>query len=55
MKLRNFWLNKVNEKNLLKVVEWAHRQKIPVEQLSEAQIKEALQAYLREPSHLNEK
>lgn len=40
-----------NEKNVLKVVEWAHRQKIPVENLTEFLIVEALKAYLRDPSH----
>lgn len=51
MKLRNFWLNKKNEKNVLKVIEWAHRQNILVENLTVNEIIEAAKAYLREPSH----
>jgi len=51
MKLRNFWLNKKNEKNILKVVEWAHRQNILIEDLTAGNIIEAMQAYLRDPSH----
>jgi len=51
MKLRNFWLNKSNEKNILKVVEWAHRQGIVIESLTTDNIIEATKAYLRDPSH----
>jgi hypothetical protein len=51
MKLRNFWLTKKNEKNLLKVVEWAHRQNVPIENLDTNTIIEAMKAYLRDPSH----
>lgn len=51
MKLRNYWLNKKNEKNILKVVEWAHRHNRLVESLTEEEIIEAVQAYLRDPSH----
>lgn len=51
MKLRNFWLNKKNEANILKVLEWAHRQDIPVEKLKTCDIIEAMKAYLRDPSH----
>lgn len=42
---------KNNEKNLLKVVEWAHRQNIPLETLTMKEIIEASKAYLRDPSH----
>lgn len=51
MKLRNFWITKSNEKNILKVVEWAHRQGILIENLTDTQVIEALKAYLRDPSH----
>lgn len=51
MKLRNFWTNKKNEKNILKVVEWAHRQGILIESLTALEIVEAMKAYLRDPSH----
>ena len=50
MKLRNFWLNKSNEKNVLKVVEWAHRQEIMIECLTTCDIIEAMKSYLRDPS-----
>lgn len=51
MKLENFWLNNVNEKNILKVVEWAHRNRITVESLTSEMIVEAMKAYLRDSSH----
>ena len=51
MDSNNFSLAKQNEKNLLKVVEWAHRQNIKIEELTKDNIIEAMQAYLREPSH----
>lgn len=51
MNIKNIWLAKSEEKNLLKVVEWAHRQSIHIEKLSPSNIKEALQAYLRDSSH----
>lgn len=51
MVLRNFWLNKVNEKTLFKVVEWAHRNKRPVEELTKEEIYFAIKTYLRDPSH----
>lgn len=51
MELKNFWLNKVNEKNILKVVEWSHRQNILIESLSTEDIVEAMKAYLRDSSH----
>lgn len=47
----NFWLAKQNEKNILKVVEWAHRQEIKIENLTKDNIVEAMKAYLRDPSH----
>lgn len=51
MKLKNFWLNQVNEKNILKVVEWAHRHDREIESLSIETIVEAMKAYLRDSSH----
>ena len=51
MSLQNFWLNKVNEKNILKVIEWSHRQGLQVECLSIERIVEAMKAYLRDSSH----
>jgi hypothetical protein len=51
MNLRNFWLNRKNEKNILKVVEWAHRRGVLVENLKTNDIIEAMKAYLRDPSH----
>lgn len=41
----------MNERNILKIVEWAHRHKIQIEDLSLNEISEALRAYLRDPSH----
>ena len=51
MKLRNFWLNRKNEKNLLKVVEWAHRQGVLIEDLTASNIIEAVKTYLRDSLH----
>lgn len=51
MKLRRYTPMNANEKNILKVVEWAHRQKIKIEDLNLCQIVEAMKAYLRESSH----
>lgn len=51
MKLRNFWLNKKNEKTILKVVEWAHRHNKPIDRLSLEEVYEAAKSYLRDSSH----
>lgn len=51
MNIKNIWLAKSEEKNLLKVVEWAHRQSLLIENLSHSNIIEALQSYLRDSSH----
>lgn len=40
-----------NEKNILKVIEWAHRQNIKVEELSKEEIIEAAKSYIRESNH----
>lgn len=41
----------INEMNILKVVEWAHRQDIKVEKLKKEDILYALKVYLKESSH----
>lgn len=51
MKLRSYWLDRINEKTLLKIIEWAHRQGILVENLTQENIKEAIKAHLRDASH----
>lgn len=51
MKLRNHWLDKLKEKTLLKIIEWAHRHNKRVERLTDEDIKEAIKAYMREASH----
>lgn len=51
MNVINFWLTKSNEKNVLKVVEWAHRQGIQIETITNDNIAEALKTYLRDSSH----
>jgi hypothetical protein len=42
MHLRNFWLVKAKEKNLLKIVEWAQRNGLKVENLTRKEVIEAL-------------
>jgi hypothetical protein len=49
--LRNFWLNKSKEKNILKVVEWAHKNNRRVLSLQINEIVEAQKAYIRESLH----
>lgn len=44
MRFRSFWLNKAKEKNILKIVEWAQKQNILVENLSQEDIYMALKA-----------
>jgi len=51
MYYRNFWLSKKNEKNILKVVEWAHRNSIKVEDLTVQQIIESNTSHIRHSSH----
>jgi hypothetical protein len=51
MQINNFWIDRINEKNVLKVVEWAHRQGILIENLTISDIIEAAKSYLRDPSH----
>jgi hypothetical protein len=40
-----------NEKNILKIIEWAHRNKVLVENLTVEMIIEANHAYLRDSLH----
>jgi uncharacterized SAM-dependent methyltransferase len=49
--LRNFWLTKKYEKNILRVIEWAHRQDLKIQNLTKKNIYEALQTYMRDASH----
>lgn len=49
--LKNFWLVKAKEKNILKVVEWAHKNKKQVLSLEIYEIIDALKAYIRESLH----
>lgn len=49
--MSNFWLIQRYEKNILKVVEWAHRKKVPIESITKDEIIFALRVYLRDPSH----
>lgn len=51
MRYKNFWLMKAREKNILKVVEWAHRNGRMVESLTKKEVVEALRTYLRDSSH----
>jgi hypothetical protein len=51
MNFKNFWLAKRNEKNVLKVVEWAHRNSILIENISLEQIMDANLLFLRNSSH----
>jgi hypothetical protein len=51
MKLRNFWLNRLNEKNILKVVEWSHKNKRKVFSLKIDEIIDALKTYIRDSMH----
>lgn len=47
----NFWLMKKKEKNILKVVEWSHREKISIEDLKHDDIVFAIKTYLRDSLH----
>tara|TARA_Y100000034_G_C6899983_1_gene415849 strand:+ start:2038 stop:2178 length:141 start_codon:yes stop_codon:yes gene_type:complete len=38
----NAWLRKTREASLIQIVEWAHRSKILIEDLTEENIREAL-------------
>lgn len=49
--MKNFWISKSKEKNILKVVEWAHKNKKNVSSLEIHEIVEALKSYIRESLH----
>jgi len=42
MKLRNPWLQKVREKTLLKIVEWAQKNHKKIEDLTKDDVREAI-------------
>lgn len=48
---RNFWLNKSREKNILKVVDWAHKNNKKVTCLEIHEILDALKSYIRTSLH----
>jgi len=39
------------EKNILKVIEWAHRKNVAIEDITKEEIIHALHVFLRDPSH----
>lgn len=39
------------EKNILKVIEWAHRKNVTIEDITKEEIVYALRVFLRDPSH----
>lgn len=49
--LKNFWISKSKEKNILKVVEWAHKNNRSVSSLEIYEIIEAMRSYIRESLH----
>jgi hypothetical protein len=49
--MKNFWLTKSKEKNILKVVEWAHKNDKTVLSLELYEIVDALKSYIRESLH----
>lgn len=55
MKFDNHWLSqpkpKLDEKTLLKVIEWAHRKDKSIENLTCADIQEAIKSHMREALH----
>lgn len=51
MSFKNFWLAKRNEKNVLKVVAWAHKNSIRVENLTFEQILQFNTGFMRGSSH----
>ena len=44
MKLRNFWLNRINEKSVFKVIEWAHKNNRKIKSLEIMEIIDALKS-----------
>jgi hypothetical protein len=51
MKLRNFWLNRINEKSVFKVIEWAHKNNRKIKSLEIMEIIDALKSYIRDSLH----
>lgn len=51
MTFKNFWLARRHEKNILKVMEWAQRNSIKIEDLTAQQIIESNTIFLRNSSH----
>jgi len=49
--MKNFWITKSKEKNILKVVEWAHKNNKNVMSLEIYEIVDALKSYIRESLH----
>lgn len=49
--MKNFWITKSKEKNILKVVEWSHKNNKTVLSLEVYEIMDALKAYIRESLH----
>ena len=49
--MKNFWITKSKEKNILKVVEWAHKNNKNVTSLEIYEIIEAQKSYIRESLH----
>jgi len=48
---RNFWINKSKEKNMLKVVDWAHKNGKRATSLQIHEVLEALKSYIRTSLH----
>jgi ribosomal 30S subunit maturation factor RimM len=49
--MKNFWITKSKEKNILKVVEWAHKNNKAVLSLEIYEVIDALKSYIRESLH----
>lgn len=49
--MRNFWISKSKEKNILKIVDWAHKNDKRATSLEIFEIMEALKSYIRVSLH----
>jgi hypothetical protein len=51
--MNNHWLSSetLDEKTILKIIEWAHRKEKLVENLTRLDIEEAIKSHMREASH----
>ena len=49
--VKNFWLIKSKEKNILNVLDWSHKNKKQAQLLSIAEIVFALKSYVRDSLH----